>query len=301
VNQPPAAAFTSSTAQLTATVDGSTSTDADGTVASYAWAFGDGGTGAGATASHAYAAAGTYTVSLTVTDDDGATATTTHPVTVTAPAGPAVLARDTFGRTVTGGLGTADVGGAWTAAAGAARQSVTPGVAELRLDAANQNTGSYLGSVAQTGADIRTTVTATAAPTGNGTYVYVTGRRVQGAGEYRVRVRLLADGRVGLALSRLTGTTESFPGGELVMTGLTYTPGTALNVHVQVFGTGTTQVRATVWAAGTTEPATPTISRTDTTAALQAPGGVGLAAHRPSGTTAATAVRFGSLTITEAG
>jgi hypothetical protein len=114
-------------------------------------------------------------------------------------------------------------------------------------------------------------------------------------------VRLLADGRVGLALSRLVGTTESFPGGELVMTGLTHVPGTALNVHVQVFGTGTTQVRATVWAAGTTEPSTPTISRTDTTAVLQAAGGVGLAVHRPSGTTATTAVRFTGYTVTAVG
>jgi hypothetical protein len=40
------------------------------------------------------------------------------------------------------------------------------------------------------------------------------------------------------------------------------------------------------------------MTRTDTTAALQAAGGVGLAAHRPSGTTAATVVRFTGFTVT---
>ena len=50
-------------------------------------------------------------------------------------------------------------------------------------------------------------------PTGNGTYVYVTGRRVGVVQEYRVRVRVLSDGRVALAFSRLVAGAETFPGG----------------------------------------------------------------------------------------
>ena len=85
-NQAPTASFTSSASFLAVSVNGSASTDPDGTVASYAWDFGDGSTGTGVTASHTYAAAGTYTVRLTVTDDRGATGTTTRAVTVaTAP------------------------------------------------------------------------------------------------------------------------------------------------------------------------------------------------------------------------
>jgi PKD repeat protein len=299
-NQPPTAAFTATSTGLTVSLDGSTSGDADGTVSSFTWAFGDGSSGAGSTASHTFTAAGSYTVQLTVTDNAGATATASQQVTVSAPTGPPVLASDTFDRTVTGGLGTATAGGAWTVSAGATRQSVTPGVAELRLDTPNSNTGSYLGSVSQTGTDVLTAFSLTSAPTGSGTYVYVTGRRVAGAGEYRARVRVLADGRVGLALSRLVGTTEAFPGGETIVPGLTWTPGTVFNVRVQVTGTGTTTVRASVWAAGSAEPATPTITRSDTTAALQAAGGVGLTVHRPSDSTTATAVRFTGLTVTAA-
>ena len=225
---------------LAVSVDGTASTDTDGTVAAYGWNWGDGSAdGTGKTAAHTYAAAGTYTVTLTVTDNDGATHTTSQQVTVTAPIPTAPIAKDTFGRSVTGGLGTADVGGAWTVAVGAARQSVTDGVAELALPGAGNNTGSYLGSVSTTSADLRTSFTLTAAPTGtSGTWVYVTGRRTATGDEYRVRVRVAADGAVYLALSRVVAGVEAFPGGEVLVPGLTWTPGTTLASRVQVSGTG---------------------------------------------------------------
>jgi PKD repeat protein len=75
-NQAPTARFTHTENALQTAVDGSTSSDADGTVAAYAWSWGDGTPdGAGATATHTYGATGTYTVTLTVTDDKGATNT----------------------------------------------------------------------------------------------------------------------------------------------------------------------------------------------------------------------------------
>jgi PKD repeat protein len=299
-NQAPTAAFTSTVTGLAVAVDAAASEDQDGSVASWAWEFGDGAVGTGEQATHAYAAAGTYPVQLTVTDDDGATTSVTRSVTVAGQTSSDVIASDTFDRTTTGGLGTADVGGAWTSAAGPTRQSVTGGMAQLTVNA-GQNTGAYLGSVAQVSADVRTTVTVTGTPTGTGTSVYVSGRRIAGVGEYRVRLRFASDGRVALALSRLTGTTEAFPGGEAYVPGLTYTPGTPLEVRVQVSGTGTTQVKATVWADGTTEPATATMTRTDTTAALQAPGAVGLSAYLPGSATAGTSVRFSEVVVHAAG
>jgi PKD repeat protein len=296
-NVAPKPAFTSTASGRTVAFDGGSSTDGDGTVASYTWSFGDGTTGTGTTASHSYAADGTYTVTLTATDDDGAAASVSRDVTVTGQ----VLATDAFQRSVTGGLGTADVGGPWAASAGATRLSVTPGTATLRLDTANQNTGAYLAGVSSTATQVDTAFALSAAPTGNGTYVYVTGRRVATGSEYRVRVRVMADGRVGLAVSRLAGGTETFPGGEVVVPGLTWTAGTTLNVRLQVTGTGTTTVAATVWAQGSAMPAVASMTRTDTTAALQAVGGVALAAHRPSGTTAAVDVRFTSFRVTPVG
>jgi len=65
----------------------STSTDADGSIATTAWDFGDGQTGDGVDVTHTFASATTFTVTLTVTDNLGATGTTTQQVTVQQPTG----------------------------------------------------------------------------------------------------------------------------------------------------------------------------------------------------------------------
>ena len=51
-----------------------------------------------------------------------------------------------------------------------------------------------------------------------------------------------------------------------------------LNVRLQAEdnGTPTTELRAKIWKSGTTEPGAWTVSGSDNTAALQAPGAVGL-------------------------
>ncbi|MPV36572.1 PKD domain-containing protein [Georgenia subflava] len=84
-NQAPTAAFDVDADELTVSVDASTSSDPDGSIASYAWAFGDGNTATGRTAEHTYTAAGTHGITLTVVDDEGARKTLTKQVTVTAP------------------------------------------------------------------------------------------------------------------------------------------------------------------------------------------------------------------------
>jgi PKD repeat protein len=299
-NQTPTAAFTVTENGLSVTFDASGSSDADGSLAGYAWDFGDGqSSAAGPTVSHAYASAGTYAVTLRVTDDDGAVDDAAQDVSVEETPGPAILVGDTFGRTVSNGLGTADVGGAWTVTQGGTRQSVTPGAAVMTLPVAGNNTGSYVGAGIGD-ANVLTTFSVDAVPTGAGTYVYVTGRRVGAGNEYRVRVRLLPGGGVALALSRLLANAESFPGGEIVVPGVTYTPGAKLDVRVVVtgFGSGTTSLATTVWSAGTAEPTAPQMVRTDSSAALQGSGGLGLLVHRPGGTTAATTVRFAGFSAT---
>jgi len=62
------------------TVDGSASTDPDGSIVRWDWNFGDGGTATGATATRPYTTYGTFTVTLTVTDNSGVTATATRSV-----------------------------------------------------------------------------------------------------------------------------------------------------------------------------------------------------------------------------
>jgi N-acetylglucosamine-6-sulfatase len=81
----PVAQFTSSCTDLSCILDGTASSDPDGTVDAYSWDFGDHTTASLPVQSHNYARGGTYTVALTVTDDRGGTNTTTSVVTVTKP------------------------------------------------------------------------------------------------------------------------------------------------------------------------------------------------------------------------
>lgn len=64
------------------TLNGSASSDPDGTITSYQWDFGDGTSGTGAVVSHIYAVAGTYQAALTVTDNDGATTIVTATIII---------------------------------------------------------------------------------------------------------------------------------------------------------------------------------------------------------------------------
>lgn len=84
-NVPPTAAFVADCSGLTCSFDGSSSTDADGTITLYSWSFGDGTTGSGQVATHSYTAGGTWAAQLTVTDNEGAQGSVTHTITVTQP------------------------------------------------------------------------------------------------------------------------------------------------------------------------------------------------------------------------
>ena len=89
-NRPPTARATASAATLdeggSVTFDASTSTDADGTIASYAWSFDGGATftpaNASPTVSHTFPQDGVQSVVVRVSDDRGATGTSSLTVSV---------------------------------------------------------------------------------------------------------------------------------------------------------------------------------------------------------------------------
>ncbi len=88
-NIPPVAVVSSSStvgdAPLQVLLDGSGSTDSDGTILSYKWDMGDGGTATGPTVTYAYTTAGSFNATLTVTDDGGLTDSISTPVIVREP------------------------------------------------------------------------------------------------------------------------------------------------------------------------------------------------------------------------
>lgn len=278
-NQAPTAAFTATPSGLTVAFDGSASADPDGSIASWAWDFGDGATSTTATStSHTYAAAGTYTVGLIVTDNEGEPGTLTREVTVSDPPASDTLATDSFERSVASGWGTADVGGPWTNR-GASNLSVAGGAGRIS-NAPGSTRGAFLSEVSSIGTDLRYTVMSDKLAK-----LYVSGiaRSVPGAGDYRAKAVLRTDGRVELYLVRTSATgAESTVASSGILPGVTHSPGTALSMRLQASGTGPTTIRAKVWPATAAEPSAWNLTTTDSTAALQAPGGVGVLSYLSS-------------------
>ena len=273
-NRQPVASFTSSAAQLVASFNGSGASDPDGSVVGWSWQFGDGTAATGATANHTYAANGTYTVTLTVTDNRGGRATRTGQVTLAGLDG-VPLASDTFTRTVTGGFGTADLGGAWTLSGGATNFSVNGSAGRMSAAAGGSRTAA-LDAVRQTAVEVRTALSFDKPQTGGGTYISVIGRRINATNDYRLKLRAQSTGAVTAQLVRTVNGAETVVQNIASVPGLTWTQGEVLRVRLRVNGTAPTSLSARVWEEGATEPATWQLQATDTTAALQAPGGVGV-------------------------
>jgi PKD repeat protein len=298
-NQEPTAAFTSSSQGLTASFDASGSGDPDGPLTAYEWDFGDGGTGSGVQPQHAFTAEGSYDVTLTVRDTQGATATVSHPVSVTAPQAGAEFVADAFGRTVSNGLGAADIGGPWSTAGTTADFDVSPGAAAIALPRAGQTRSCWLGATTSADTDLLLTLSLDKRPTGSGAYLDVVGRRVAQNLEYRARLVLAANGRITVALTALRGSSSAvtIASGVQLPASITYAAGSQLHVRMQVVGTGPTTVRLKVWPAGTPEPTGWQRTATDAFAALQAPGGVGLTTYLSgSVTNGPVVVRLSALT-----
>lgn len=274
-NTPPVAAFTAVATDRDVAADASESTDADGTIATYAWAWGDGATETSSTASvaHSYATAGTYEIVLTVTDDAGATASDTQSIVVADPPTPTdVFAGDAFGRTVSNGLGAADIGGSWTTTGSAANYSVGDGVGKLQA-AAGERANAYLTGAASVDSDLTVTMGVEQAVTGGGIYLSAIGRRVDG-NDYRARAKLQQSGAVQVQLTR-GGTGLKY----FTIPGLSYAPGDQLKLRLQVTGSSPTTLNAMVWKLGDAVPVAWQVSATDSTAALQQAGSIGLSVY----------------------
>jgi len=213
-------------------------------------------------------------VTLTVTDDDGATDAVTHDVTTVAAAD--VFARDAFGRTVSNGWGTADVGGAWSTV-GTGVFSVDGSVGKLTQDA-GRTLVTYLGGVQRSDTEVSLTASLEKPQTGGGTYLSVIGRRISATTDYRANIRFQATGIVTAKLSAISGGTETI----MVQSAtklMDYTAGQKVRIRLEVSGTSPTTVRLKVWPDGTAEPATWQLSTTNSLAALQAAGSVGISPY----------------------
>jgi PKD repeat protein len=288
-NADPTAAFVVTPTGLSVNVDGSSSTDSDGSIATYAWTFGDGGTASGPspTAAHTYASAGTYMVTLTVTDDDGATDTASQSVTVTDPGAVVVVAQDLFGRTLTSSWGAADLGGAWTLGGTASNYSVGGGIGRIALTAGGLSRLASLNSVSVADVDATIDLSLDKTPTGSGASVALMARKV-GTSGYRLVASLRPTTRT-LQVTRLVNGAETviasaaLPGGG-------YSAGQVLHLRFRVLGSGPAALAGKAWFDGSAEPASWQVQTTDATGALQQPGGMGVYTYLSSSTTNAPVI-----------
>lgn len=300
-NQLPVASFTATANNLAVALDGTVSADPDGTITGYAWDFGDSTSGTGATANHTYALAGTYPVKLTVTDDDGATGTLTKDVTVTAPPADTILAADAFGRTVTGGWGSADTGGSWTLAGGNSNFAVNNGSGAMTIGTAGQSRTALLNAVATAELDSRVTVSADKIANGGGMFASLLGRH-SGSNDYRAKIKVASNGAVSLYLTRVVNNVETNLANPVAIAGLTVAANDPLVIRLKLSGSGTTAVSGKVWRDGAAEPANWQLTVNDTTAELQGSGGVGLVAYvSGSSTNVPVVMRFDNLNATAGG
>ncbi|MGY3126528.1 PKD repeat protein [Agrococcus sp. UYP33] len=296
-NVRPTASFTSTVDDLDVAANGSASSDPDGSVASYAWGWGDGTpNGSGATATHRYGAAGTYTVTLTVTDDDGATASTTRVVQTTEPDAPrpaTYAAADDFSRTVASGWGTSEVGGPWTVTGTSAPASVGNGVGTLALGAGSTR-DLRLNALALSDLRVSMDLRLDQAPATGSSYLGVITRSTS-AGDYRVRVWLRDNGTVWLVVQHGSTVLRSYQ-----VPGITRAAGDWFTLEVEVTGTTSTTVEASLWRAGTPQPAAWQVSVTDATGSNPT-GSVGVHANRSSTATATGVFSIDAFRVTNLG
>ena len=275
----PVASFVPATSGLGVSVDGSGSSASDGaSVSSYSWEWGDGSPASeGVTASHSYGAAGSFTVTLTVTDSQGASSSSSQVVSVSAES---FVARDDFERVVPSGWSSALVGGAWSTAAGF---SVAGGAGVMSLSPGQTRVNTLAGVSAQN-VDARAVFGSDKVADGGGLHVnYVV--RKSAAGEYRLKLRVGANGAVTVSAAKLVGGAETLLANR-ALSGYTHSAAARLQLRFQaVTAGGITTLQGKVWPDGSAEPSEWSVSTTDAQAELQGAGQVGVLGYLSGSTT----------------
>ncbi len=210
-----------------------------------------------------------------------------------------VIASDSFERTVTGGLGSASPGGAWTLSGSAAAFAVSGGVARFTVKP-SQGVAGYLTWVAASDLDLSVTAGLASAPAGGPGYLAVLARH-NGVNHYGLKLKRPATGSATLSLVRDVSGAEATLAATTLPSALAATDLLRLRVQLTTAG-GTTGLRARAWKVGTPEPGTWSLTASDSTAVLRGAGGIGLWAYlSSSATNPQTTIVFDDLVATRIG
>lgn len=210
------------------------------------------------------------------------------PTATANPGGSNVYASDTFSRQVTDGWGSADVGGGWALEAPsrpAVDFDVNGSAGTINMSATAVFRSAYLSAVSAQDVDLRVRVAADKVAAGSFQYVYVVARRVSAGVQYLGRLHFDPSGAVLLQAARSTNDTTITTLGAEVNTGLRQAANGFIWVRMQALGANPTTINLKAWNDGQAEPGAWQVSVADSTAALQAPGIVGLRTYLSSGVT----------------
>lgn len=212
----------------------------------------------------------------------------------------AALVSDGFSRSVNGGWGNADIGGAYTHTGNAADFSVVDGTGRMLIGQPGATRISVLGNVSLQNTQLKFRVRTDKAANGNSQFAYVTGRRSSSGNEYRAKLRFAPGGTIYIQATRFDNGSEASIGSEVALSGVTHSANSYLWVRTQFTGVNPTTVRIRVWADGQPEPTSWQYVRTDTTASLQQAGSVGLRAYvNAASTTGQVLFTFDDFSVTQ--
>jgi parallel beta-helix repeat protein len=166
------------------------------------------------------------------------------------PAQSAVIGYDSYNRAVPSGLGSAEIGGAYSVS-DAAVTAVNGGDAGLSLSPGK----SLLATLPDvSGADVRSRISLVLDPlpkSGNGVYLSLV-LRAKAGGMYLAKAHITPTGAVGLSFSRLSSSGEQFLGGERAIA-QKLTAGATLTFEAEAIGSSTVSLHSHAWVgSGTT-------------------------------------------------
>ena len=226
------------------------------------------------------------------------TPTPTPPPTPTPTPGTVTSVSDGFTRTVSSGWSSAATGGPYTLLGNAADFNVNGSLGTILL-VPSATRAATLATVAMLDATATVRLKVDRVAGGAGTYAYVVARQTSDLrNAYKVKLWLMPDRGVYLGASRVAGGGETLLGTD-TSAGFTYSANTYVWLKMQVTGINPTTIRAKAWPDGQAEPSAWTTVATDSTAALQLAGDVGLRGYNSNTASSATTLMFDYWQVTQ--
>ena len=197
-----------------------------------------------------------------------------------AAAAQTIVVSDSFSRVVSGGWGTADLGGAWTTRGGKAAQYNVDGSAATITIGPGDLPNVDARSVVALDTDITATVSVDrTADTNSGTYTTLVSRR-RSTNEQYAAILSLATTPPLIQVYRRDGKGSQINiGATALLTGMTYRAGDRWTMRLSTSGTNPTTIQVKAWPTASPEPSAWTVTRTDSTPVLQAAGTAGFSAY----------------------